>query len=143
MVLSLYVVMQNLCKMEAYEGSLFKDNEAQQQGGVVCAMELSNVLFNGSRVVNNSAPLGIGGVMALEARTGAVLGGRTYMARNSAAEGGVVGMTTGSTLRLEGECVLENNTAAGELKRLFTLTYGPCLRAFELRQAVHMRELMN
>lgn len=107
--------MQNLCHMKAYEGSLFKDNLAEQQGGVVCAMELSDVLFNGSRAVNNSAPGGFGGVVALEARTATVLAGSTVMANNSAANGGAVGMTTDSNLRLEGACLLENNTATGVL----------------------------
>ena len=42
--------------MMAYEGSIFSGNWAEQQGGVVTATELSDVTFNGSRVVNNSAP---------------------------------------------------------------------------------------
>jgi hypothetical protein len=49
-------MLQNQGSMMAYVGSFFSGNWAEQQGGVVSAMELSDVTFNGSRAVNNSAP---------------------------------------------------------------------------------------
>jgi predicted outer membrane repeat protein len=52
-------------------------------------------------------------VVSLDSRTTAVLAGSTLMANNSAANGGALALTTFSTLRLEGACVLEHNTASG------------------------------
>jgi hypothetical protein len=51
--------------------------------------------------------------VALEARTEAIITGRTVMANNTAVFGGAIALTTNSSVRLEGASVLANNTASG------------------------------